>query len=271
MPNSQRIALVETDPSFRGALTQALEAEYFAIETFSNAELLLEALGFGTFNLIVMPLKAATPIGTFDGFQVMRLAQSKKHIPIIMTSKEYVEIDHAFSLKAGADHYQAHQRDNNGTLQNIAPEMLVKLMVERIKNVLRHYDDNALTTKFSRADAKNANGARVLVEEGPLRLDSETHSCTWNQDPIHLTVTEFKMLAALATRVGVVKSRNVLMDVAYGSDVYVDDRTVDSHIKRIRLKFKGVDDSFDMIETLYGVGYRWNPNPPAPASRPRQP
>jgi two-component system response regulator ChvI len=98
--------------------------------------------------------------------------------------------------------------------------------------------------------------ARAL-ERGQLRMDPERHTCTWKNEPVTLTVTEFLILQALATRPGVVKSRNALMDAAYDDQVYVDDRTIDSHIKRLRKKFKSVDNDFDMIETLYGVGYRF--------------
>ena len=100
------------------------------------------------------------------------------------------------------------------------------------------------------ADAK-------ALERGQLRMDPERHTCTWKNEPVTLTVTEFLILQALATRPGVVKSRNALMDAAYDDQVYVDDRTIDSHIKRLRKKFKLVDDDFEMIETLYGVGYRF--------------
>ena len=99
-------------------------------------------------------------------------------------------------------------------------------------------------------------GVKVL-ERGLLRMDDERHTCTWKNEPVTLTVTEFLILQALATRPGVVKSRNALMDAAYDDQVYVDDRTIDSHIKRLRKKFKVVDDDFEMIETLYGVGYRF--------------
>ena len=105
-------------------------------------------------------------------------------------------------------------------------------------------------------EPRAADAAKVL-ERGLLRMDPERHTCTWKSKPVTLTVTEFLILQALATRPGVVKSRNALMDAAYEDQVYVDDRTIDSHIKRLRKKFKQAEDSFDMIETLYGVGYRF--------------
>src|SRR6266516_17515 len=123
------------------------------------------------------------------------------------------------------------------------------LLVEPVKAVLRR------ATSKDGANPKEAD-AKVL-ERGLLRMDPERHVCTWKSEAVTLTVTEFLILQALASRPGVVKSRNALMDAAYDDQVYVDDRTIDSHIKRLRKKFKSVDDAFDMIETLYGVGYRF--------------
>jgi hypothetical protein len=125
-----------------------------------------------------------------------------------------------------------------------------RLLVEHVKVVLRRYGvkDGAVP--------KETDAAKVL-ERGQLRMDPERHTCTWKNEPVTLTVTEFVILQALATRPGVVKSRNALMDAAYDDQVYVDDRTIDSHIKRLRKKLKQAEDSFDMIETLYGVGYRF--------------
>ena len=124
-----------------------------------------------------------------------------------------------------------------------------RLLVERVKVVLhRVAAKDAVNPK--EADAK-------ALERGQLRMDPERHICTWKAEAVTLTVTEFLILKALATRPGVVKSRNALMDAAYDDQVYVDDRTIDSHVKRLRKKFKAVDDAFDMIETLYGVGYRF--------------
>src|ERR671938_677753 len=129
-------------------------------------------------------------------------------------------------------------------------ETLQRLLVERVKAVLRR------AVPKDGSAPKETDSAKVL-ERGLLRMDPERHTCTWKNEPVTLTVTEFLILQALATRPGVVKSRNALMDAAYDDQVYVDDRTIDSHIKRLRKKFKVVDDEFEMIETLYGVGYRF--------------
>src|SRR5689334_13226072 len=152
-----------------------------------------------------------------------------------ITSKDE-EIDELFGLKMGADDF-------------IRKPFSQRLLVERVKAILRR-----ITSKEG-ASSKEAD-AKVL-ERGQLRMDPERHVCTWKAEPVTLTVTEFLILQALASRPGVVKSRNALMDAAYDDQVYVDDRTIDSHIKRLRKKFKAVDDDFDMIETLYGVGYRF--------------
>jgi len=155
---------------------------------------------------------------------------------IFLTSKDE-EIDELFGLKMGADDY-------------VAKPFSQRLVVERVKAVLRRGQPKDGTV------AKEPDTRKVL-ERGLLRMDPERHTCTWKNEPVTLTVTEFLILQALATRPGVVKSRNALMDAAYDDQVYVDDRTIDSHIKRLRKKFKMVDDEFEMIETLYGVGYRF--------------
>jgi two-component system response regulator ChvI len=154
---------------------------------------------------------------------------------IFLTSKDE-EIDELFGLKMGADDY-------------IAKPFSQRLVVERVKAVLR---------RFQPKDGGNtATEAARVLERGKLRLDPERHTCHWDGHPVMLTVTEFLILQALATRPGVVKTRDALMDAAYDDQVYVDDRTIDSHIKRLRKKFKQADDDFDVIETLYGVGYRF--------------
>jgi two-component system, OmpR family, response regulator ChvI len=154
---------------------------------------------------------------------------------IFLTSKDE-EIDELFGLKMGADDF-------------IRKPFSHRILVEHVKAVLRRAGSR------DAAVPRETDAAKVL-ERGQLRMDPERHACTWKNEPITLTVTEFLILQALAVRPGVLKSRNALMDAAYDDQVYVDDRTIDSHIKRLRRKFKEVDDSFDMIDTIYGVGYR---------------
>jgi len=157
-------------------------------------------------------------------------------MPVIFLTSKEEEIDELFGLKMGADDF-------------IRKPFSQRLLVERVKAILRRS-----TPKDSSAP-KGIDTAKAL-ERGLLRMDPERHTCTWKNEPVTLTVTEFLILQALASRPGVVKSRNALMDAAYGDQVYVDDRTIDSHVKRLRKKFRETDKAFDMIETLYGVGYR---------------
>jgi two-component system response regulator ChvI len=171
-----------------------------------------------------------------DGMELLRRLRQNSDLPVIFLTSKDDEIDELFGLKMGADDF-------------IRKPFSQRLLVERVRAVLR------------RAQPKDASAPRddadKLLERGQLVMDQERHTCTWNNKPVTLTVTEFLILSALAQRPGVVKSRNALMDAAYDDQVYVDDRTIDSHIKRLRKKFKVVDDDFDMIETLYGVGYRF--------------
>jgi len=169
----------------------------------------------------------------------LRRLRQKSDLPVIFLTSKDEEIDELFGLKMGADDF-------------IKKPFSQRLLVERVKSILR------------RSAPRDGTGAPVepqpgkaLIERGNLVMDEERHTCTWKGQRVTLTVTEFLILQALALRPGVVKSRNALMDAAYDDQVYVDDRTIDSHIKRLRKKFKAVDDDFEMIETLYGVGYRF--------------
>jgi two-component system, OmpR family, response regulator ChvI len=168
----------------------------------------------------------------------LRRLRQKSDVPVIFLTSKDEEIDELFGLKMGADDF-------------IRKPFSQRLLVERVKAVLRRVAGTKDGTP-----AKETDSAKVL-ERGQLRMDPERHTCTWKGEPVTLTVTEFLILQALAARPGVVKSRNALMDAAYDDQVYVDDRTIDSHIKRLRKKFKVVDTDFEMIETLYGVGYRF--------------
>jgi len=172
-----------------------------------------------------------------DGLELLRrLRQANESLPVIFLTSKDEEIDELMGLNAGADDY-------------IRKPFSQRLLLERVRAVLR------------RAEGKPAPGGPEPKKEslvrGKLALDPQRHECTWDGKAVRLTVTEFLILQALAQRPGFVKSRDSLMDAAYDDQVYVDDRTIDSHIKRLRKKFKVVADDFDAIETLYGVGYRY--------------
>jgi two-component system response regulator ChvI len=171
-----------------------------------------------------------------DGMELLRRLRQKSDLPVIFLTSKDEEIDELFGLKMGADDF-------------IRKPFSQRLLVERVKAILRRSNPKDAATQ-------KENEAKIL-ERGRLKMDPERHTCTWEGIPVTLTVTEFLILQALATRPGVVKSRNALMDAAYDDQVYVDDRTIDSHIKRLRKKFKVVESEFEMIETLYGVGYRF--------------
>ncbi len=184
-------------------------------------------------NLAIFDIK----MPRMDGMELLRRLRQKSDLPVIFLTSKDDEIDELFGLKMGADDF-------------ITKPFSQRLLVERVKAVLRRVAARENTAKPGSVQAKS-------LERGQLVMDQERHTCTWMGEPVTLTVTEFLILHSLAQRPGVVKSRDALMDAAYDEQVYVDDRTIDSHIKRLRKKFKVVDDDFDMIETLYGVGYRF--------------
>jgi two-component system response regulator ChvI len=174
-----------------------------------------------------------------DGLELLRRLRQAQDLPVIFLTSKDEEIDELMGLNAGADDY-------------IRKPFSQRLLLERVRAVLRRAEGKT---------APPANGVEAANKEaltrGKLALDPQRHECTWEGKPVRLTVTEFLILQALAQRPGFVKSRDSLMDAAYDDQVYVDDRTIDSHIKRLRKKFKVVADDFDAIETLYGVGYRY--------------
>ena len=226
------IALVDDDRNILTSVSIALEAEGYRIQTYSDGMSALDGLKASPPDLAIFDIK----MPRMDGMELLRRLRQKSELPVIFLTSKDEEIDELFGLKMGADDF-------------IRKPFSQRLLVERVKAVLRRFQPKD-TAAAKAADAK-------ILERGLLRMDPERHTCTWKGEPVVLTVTEFLILHALAQRPGVVKSRNALMDAAYDDQVYVDDRTIDSHIKRLRKKFKVVDNAFDMIETLYGVGYRF--------------
>jgi two-component system response regulator ChvI len=230
------IALVDDDRNILTSVSMALEAEGYHVQTYTDGAAALAGLSANPPDVAVFDIK----MPRMDGMELLRRLRQKSDLPVIFLTSKDDEIDELFGLKMGADDY-------------ITKPFSQRLLVERVKAVLRR-----VAPKVEGAPAEGTE--KIVLERGKLVLDPERHSCTWDGKPVILTVTEFLILQALAQRPGYVKSRDSLMDAAYDDQVYVDDRTIDSHIKRLRKKFKEVDDDFDAIETLYGVGYRYREN-----------
>ena len=227
------IALVDDDRNILTSVSIALEAEGYRITTYTDGVSALDGFKTNPPDLAILDIK----MPRMDGLEMLRRLRQTSDMPVIFLTSKDDEIDELFGLKMGADDF-------------IRKPFSQRLLVERIRAVLRRAQNRQPT-------AERAGEVGRTLERGDLVMDSERHVSTWKGRGVVLTVTEFLILQALAQRPGVVKSRNALMDAAYDDHVYVDDRTIDSHIKRLRKKFKQVDDDFDMIETLYGVGYRF--------------
>jgi two-component system response regulator ChvI len=230
-----KIALVDDDRNILTSVSIALEAEGYVVATYTDGASGLEGLTRNVPDLAILDIK----MPRMHGMELLRRLRQKTDLPVIFLTSKDEEIDELFGLKMGADDF-------------IKKPFSQRLLVERVKSILRR--TQARETPVSSSASSNS---KSIIDRGALVMDDERHTCTWMGKHVVLTVTEFLILQALAMRPGVVKSRNALMDAAYDDQVYVDDRTIDSHVKRLRKKFKIVDDNFDMIETLYGVGYRF--------------
>jgi two-component system response regulator ChvI len=225
------IALVDDDRNILTSVALALESEGFAVRTFTDGAAALADFGRAPPDLVVLDIK----MPRLDGMEVLRRLRLKTDLPVIFLTSKDEELDEVLGLRMGADDYMRKPFSQ-------------RLLVERIRAVLRRRETTA--------DADRSEDDRAIVR-GKLTMDPLRHDTAWGGAEVTLTVTEFLILRALAQRPGVVKSRDQLMDAAYDDQVYVDDRTIDSHIKRIRKKFRAVDPEFGSIETLYGVGYRF--------------
>ena len=175
---------------------------------------------------------------TSDGMDLLQRLRQKTSMPVIFLTSKDDEIDEVLGLRMGADDY-------------VKKPFSQRLLVERIRALLRRQD------AIAGEEIEETEETKVMVR-GELVMDPLRHAVKWKGQDVSLTVTEFLLLQALAQRPGFVKSRDQLMDVAYGDQVYVDDRTIDSHIKRLRKKMRNTDNEFSAIETLYGIGYRYN-------------
>ncbi len=232
----QVVALVDDDRNILASVSIALQSEGFATRVYSDGAAALKALSENPPDLGVFDIK----MPRMDGMELLRRLRETSSVPVIFLTSKDDEQDEAAGLAMGADDY-------------IAKPFSQKLLIARIRAILRR---SAMAQAPSDSGEDSGGGEREAeLARGRLRMDPARHRVSWDGKPVSLTVTEFLILDALAARPGVIKSRNQLMDAAYPDDVFVDDRTVDSHIKRMRRKFRAIDPGFSAIETLYGAGY----------------
>ena len=227
------IALVDDDENILTSVSMFLENEGYNVKTYTDGSVALPQLTDNPPDLAIFDIK----MPRMDGMELLRRVRQSSDLPVIFLTSKDGEFDEALGLDLGADDY-------------IAKPFSQQLLARRIKAVLRRAQADPGGGELGEGDQK-------AIQRGKLTMDPNRHACLWEGKPVRLTVTEFLILHALANRPGFVKSRDNLMDAAYDDQVYVDDRTIDSHIKRIRKKFRDVDPIFDGIETLYGVGYRY--------------
>lgn len=232
------IALIDDDRNILTSLALALEAEGYSVRTYKDGEEGLAGLTKEPPDLAILDVK----MPRLDGFEVMTRLRETMTLPVIFLTSKDEEVDEVLGLRLGADDY-------------ITKPFSQRLLLERIRAVLRRHQREQVGPNGGRG---NGNGKASIIC-GPLAMDDERYAVTWKNQAIDVTVTEYMLLKTLAERPGVVKTRDQLIDQAYGESVYVDDRTIDSHIKRLRKKFKVIDEEFNQIETLYGAGYRYKP------------
>ncbi len=228
----QTIALVDDDRNILTSVSMTLEQEGFQVRTYTDGESALQGLTAKPADLAVLDVK----MPRMDGMELLQRLRQRSTMPVIFLTSKDEEVDELMGLRLGADDY-------------ITKPFSQRLLLERIRALLRR-------NEASRAEGSGAAPGGVMTR-GDLVLDETKHQCLWKNQDIQLTVTEFLLVKALAARPGMVKSRDQLIDAAYGENIYVDDRTIDSHVKRVRKKFRTVDDNFNQIETLYGIGYRY--------------
>ena len=228
----QSIALVDDDRNILASISMALEAEGYTVYKYVDGEEALRGLRAHPVDLAILDIK----MPRMDGMELLDRLRRESAVPVIFLTSKDEEVDEVLGLRMGADDY-------------IKKPFSQRLLIERIRAVLRRGE--------AQEEGAEEGSGEAIMRRGELMLDPGRHVCTWKEKPVPLTVTEFLILKSLAARPGHVKSRDQLMDAAYGEHIYVDDRTIDSHIKRLRKKFRVIDSEFVQIETLYGVGYRY--------------
>ncbi|MBT4740208.1 MAG: response regulator transcription factor [Rhodospirillaceae bacterium] len=228
---AHRIALVDDDRNILTSVSIVLEQEGFDVATYRDGAEALRGIVDTPVDLAVLDIK----MPRMDGIELLQRLQDKAPTPVIFLTSKDDEVDELHGLRMGADDY-------------IKKPFSQRLLIERIKAVMR---------RIEAQKADDGSESETAIKRGDMTLDPAQHVCKWKDKAVNLTVTEFLIIQALAARPGHVKSRDQLIDAAYGENIYVDDRTIDSHIKRLRKKFRHVDDEFANIETLYGVGYKY--------------
>ncbi len=228
----QSIILVDDDRNILTSVSMALEAEGFYVRSFTDGSEALRSLASKPADMAILDIK----MPRMDGMELLTRIRAQSAMPAIFLTSKDDEVDQVLGLRMGADDY-------------ITKPFSQRLLIERIRSILRRQE----LIKESQEKEQSTD----VLSRGELSLDSDKHLCRWKDKDLTLTVTEFLILKSLVMRPGHVKTRDQLMDAAYGEHIYVDDRTIDSHIKRLRRKFKAADDDFNQIETLYGVGYRY--------------
>ena len=232
------IALVDDDRNILTTVSIALQAEGYSTRVYSDGEAALTALLDNPPDLAIFDIK----MPRMDGMELLRRFRENSDLPVIFLTSKDAEADEEAGFEMGADDY-------------ISKPFSLRLLLARIKAVLRRSDARLADPEKLQPQQAPRDEPLATITRGCLVMDAERHLVTWKGEPVALTVTEFLIMEALAARPGVIKSRNQLMDAAYPDDMFVDDRTVDSHIKRMRRKFRAVDPTFSAIDTLYGAGY----------------
>ena len=228
-----KIALIDDDQNILTSVSMLLEEEGYEVLTYNDGLSGLQGVLKEQVSLVVLDIK----MPRMDGLETLQELRKKSNVPVIFLTSKEDEIDELCGLRMGADDY---------IKKPFSPNLLIariKVLIRRTDSVLSASDDPAQTD--------------TVLKRGALEMNKTRHLCLWKGEPVDLTITEFLMLYSLVEKTGIVKTRDQLIDSAYGTNVYIDDRTVDSHIKRLRKKFKDADKDFSCIETLYGVGYRY--------------
>ena len=226
--------MVDDDWNILTSVSILLESEGYDVETYNDGQSALDAFNRKLPDLAVLDIK----MPRMDGMELLQRLRQKTSMPVIFLTSKDDEIDEILGLRMGADDY-------------VKKPFSQRLLIERVRSLLRRQE------ALDGVEIEETDETKVMVR-GQLTMDPLRHSVSWKGNNVTLTVTEFMLLQALAQRPGFVKSRDQLMDVAYDDQIYVDDRTIDSHIKRLRKKMRTADDTFNAIETLYGIGYRYN-------------